>query len=299
MTQSITGRFAPSPTGPLHFGSLVAAVGSWLFARAAGGRWLVRVEDLDTPRVVAGSADEILGALQRYALEWDGEVVYQSKRTHLYAAALHDLRAKDLVYECGCSRADVQRAASAQFEAEPVYPGTCRYGLKDRIARSIRFRAPTEPVEFTDLIRGEITQSVGGDFIVKRADGPYAYQLAVVVDDVEQGVNQVIRGGDLLGSTARQIALQQALGVKSPEYGHLPLIVGPDGSKLGKRDGALPLPTLDPARVLATLRATLSVLGIESEGNTPASLLGFALQNFNPARLTGRTTVVHNPEKRA
>lgn len=292
-----TGRFAPSPTGPLHFGSLVAAVGSWLFARAAGGRWLVRIEDLDTARIVPGSAGEILAALQRYGLTWDGDVVRQSARTHLYAQALEQLRDKGLVYECGCSRADVQRAASAQAEGEAVYPGTCRNGLHGGRARSIRFRAPEEPVSFCDLIRGPVTQSAGGDFIVKRADGPYAYQLAVVVDDVAQGVTQVIRGGDLLGSTARQVALQSALGVQTPEYGHLPLIVGPDGSKLGKRDGALPLPALGDRLVRDTMREALRVLEIDAEGDSASSMLHSAIEQFDPLRLTGRMTVVHNPEK--
>jgi glutamyl-Q tRNA(Asp) synthetase len=286
-----TGRFAPSPTGPLHFGSLVAAVGSWLFARAAGGRWLVRIEDLDTPRVVPGSAEDILAALHRHGLDWDGDVVRQSDRLHLYADALARLR----TYECACSRADVQRAASAQHEAEPVYPGTCRGGLHGKRARSIRFRAPDEPDEFDDLIRGATRQSIGGDFIVKRADGPYAYQLAVVVDDAEQGITHVIRGGDLLGSTARQIALFQALGCRVPQFGHLPLVVGPDGAKLGKRFGALPL-SGDPA---TTLRAALTVLGIDGEGKTPGAILASALSQLDAARLTDHTTVVHNPAKQA
>ena len=293
----ITGRFAPSPTGPLHFGSLVAAVGSWLFARAANGRWLVRIEDLDTPRVVAGSAEEILDALQRYGLEWDGEVVWQSKRTQLYDDAVRMLGAR--VYPCACSRADIQRAASAQYEAEPIYPGTCRNGVDDRTPRCIRFRAPAEPITFRDLIRGDVTQSAGGDFVIQRADGPYAYQLAVVVDDAEQGITQVIRGGDLLGSTARQVALQQALGYASPDYGHLPLVVNTDGTKVGKRDGALPLPTLDNRRVHRTLIAALAVLDIEAEGDSPRSILDSALARFSAPRLTARTTVVHNPEKQA
>ena len=289
----LTGRFAPSPTGPLHFGSLVAAVGSWLFARAAGGRWLVRIEDIDTPRVVPGSAEEILEALRRYGLEWDGDVVWQSKRTKLYDDALAMLGREGLTYECGCSRADVQRAASAQHEQEPVYPGTCRKGLDGRTPRSIRFRAP-EMISFTDLIRGAVTQTCGGDFVVKRSDGLHAYQLAVVVDDAEQGVTQVIRGGDLIGSTGRQIALQTALGVPHPDYGHLPLIVNPDGSKLGKRDGALPLPTLDRDRILHTLRDTLALLGITAGGATPTEMLASALAEFDNACLTGLATVVHN-----
>ena len=274
------GRFAPSPTGPLHFGSLVAAVGSWLFARAAGGRWLVRIEDLDSIRVIRGSAEEILEALFRYGLHWDGDVVRQSRRTHLYDSALARLRERGAVYECGCSRADIQRAASAPVGSEPVYPGTCRNGLPPgRAARAIRFRVPDAVIAFDDVIAGPVEQNVArevGDFVVKRADGAYAYQLAVVVDDAEQGITQVVRGGDLLGSTARQIALQRALDLPTPEYAHLPLVLGADGSKLGKRDGALPLPTLN---VRETLSEALRVLGVE------ASSLAEARAHFDRKRL--------------
>jgi glutamyl-Q tRNA(Asp) synthetase len=259
----LVGRFAPSPTGPLHLGSLVAAVGSWLHARAAGGRWLVRVEDIDFPRVVPGSADEILAALRRYGLEWDGEVVYQSRRTHLYEDALRTLRERGLVFDCACSRADLQRAASAPLPGEEVaYPGTCRDGLPaGKIARAVRFR--------------------GADgFVLRRADGLFAYQLAVVVDDAAQGITQVVRGADLLTSTPRQIALQEALGYPTPEYIHLPLVVNADGTKLGKRDGALPLPTLDEARVLDTLRTALRHVGIEVARDTPEAMLQEALQKL-------------------
>lgn len=248
-----TGRFAPSPTGPLHLGSLVAAVCSSLLARREGGRWLVRMEDLDAPRVIPGSAEEILATLQRYGLEWDGEVVYQSRRSALYEAALDTLRKQGLVYDCGCSRADLQRAASAPLGGEPIYPGTCRDGLPPgRVARAVRFRASDEVIGFDDLLCGRI-EARSDDFIVRRADGVFAYQLAVVVDDAGQGVTQVVRGRDLLSSTPRQIALQRALALPTPEYAHLPLVTNPDGSKLGKRDGALPLPSLDEARVRETL----------------------------------------------
>ena len=258
MSSVIVGRFAPSPTGPLHLGSLVAAVGSWLFARHDGGRWLVRMEDLDTPRVVPGSADEILRALERYALTWDGEVVYQSQRIALYEAALNELRSKNLVFDCACSRADLQRAASAPVGEEPVYPGTCRNGIPGgRAPRAVRFRG-NEEVD---------------DFIVKRADGVFAYQLAVVVDDAAQGVTQVVRGADLLSSTPRQIALQQALGYPTPDYIHLPLVLGPDGKKLGKRDGALPLPSLDETRVQETLHNALRFLGIDVQLAPPEEML--------------------------
>jgi glutamyl-Q tRNA(Asp) synthetase len=261
----------------------VAAVASWLLARAADGRWLVRVEDIDTPRVVRGSADEILRALERYGLEWDGEVVWQSQRTALYERALADLRAAGRVYDCGCSRAEAQRAASAPLGAEPVYPGTCRNGLPPgRAARAIRFRAPDRVTAFEDLIAGHVEENVAavtGDFVVRRADGLFAYQLAVVVDDGEQGVTQVIRGADLLGSTARQIALQEALGLSRPEYGHVPLVVTPDGAKLGKRDGALPLPTLDAAHVRETLALALRHLGIPVGEGAPREMLARALED--------------------
>lgn len=280
----LTGRFAPSPTGPLHLGSLVAAVGSWLFARQAGGCWLVRMEDLDTPRVVAGSADEILRALERYGLPWDGEVVHQSQRIALYDEALNALRAKNLVYDCGCSRADLARTASAPLGREPVYSGTCRDGLPaGRVARAVRFRTSHEIIAFDDLIRGHVKEDVAaetGDFVVRRADGVYAYQLAVVVDDAAQKVTQVVRGADLLTSTARQIALQRALGLPTPSYAHLPLVVNTDGSKLGKRDGALPLPSLDGKRVSETLSFVLRFLEIEVALDTPSRMLHEALAKY-------------------
>lgn len=275
----VTGRFAPSPTGPLHLGSLVAAVGSWLYARAAGGRWLVRIEDIDAPRVVPGSAEEIVGALRRYALEWDGEIVWQSRRTKLYEEALAELHAKGLVYDCACSRAELQRAASAPLGREPVYPGTCRGGIAaGRQARAVRFRVPEGVIPFDDRIVGRVEEEAGGDFVVRRADGLFAYQLAVVADDAEQGVTQVVRGADLLYSTARQIVLQRALGYPTPEYAHLPLVVNADGAKLGKRDGALPLPTLDEARVRETLQLALRHIGLSVGADQPRRMLQEALR---------------------
>ncbi len=240
----------------------------------------MRIEDLDTPRVAAGSAEEILETLRRYGFRWDGDVEWQSRRTHLYEAALARLRERGLVYECACSRADIQRAASAPLGSEPVYPGTCRNGLlAGRVARAIRFRSPDAVLSFDDAIAGHVEENVArttGDFVVKRADGPFAYQLAVVVDDAGQGVTQVVRGADLLASTPRQIALQRALDLPTPDYAHLPLVVAADGSKLGKRDGALPLSPLD---VPATLSAALRVFGLE------AMSLEEALDHFDPKRI--------------
>ncbi len=283
------GRFAPSPTGSLHPGSLVAALGSWLFARRAGGQWIVRIEDLDPPRIVPGSADEILATLRRYGLEWDGPVMKQSDRSAAYARALERLREQSVVYDCGCTRADLQRAASAPIGREAVYPGTCRKGIPaGRPARAIRFRVPSSEITFDDLVLGRVNENLPdrGDFVVKRADGVFAYQLAVVVDDAEQGVTQIIRGNDLLASTGWQIALQRALGVATPEYGHLPLVVSADGSKFAKRDGALRLETLDHATVTATLVQALAILGVpEVQRSDPAKMLRDALERFEPARV--------------
>lgn len=260
----------------------MAAVASWLLARAATGRWLVRIEDVDKPRVVHGSEEEILETLRLYALEWDGEIVRQSDRTPLYESALHSLRERGLVYDCACSRAELQRAASAPTGREPVYPGTCRNGIPaGRVPRAVRFRAPDEVIAFDDLLAGHVEENVAaetGDFVVRRADGLFAYQLAVVVDDADQGVNQVVRGADLLTSTARQIALQRALGYPTPTYAHVPLVTNPDGTKLSKRDAALPLPALDDPAIRSTLGQALRHLGIEDVVmNAPASMLADAL----------------------
>lgn len=286
-----TGRFAPSPTGSLHLGSLVAALGSYLVARAAGGRWIVRMEDLDTSRVIPGKADEILRTLERYGLEWDGSVAFQSRRLELYEDALTRLLGDGWAYPCGCSRADVLRAASAPLpggpeETEgPRYPGTCRAGLPPgKKSRAFRFRVPEGPLSFSDGIFGPIEEDTlhsSGDFVIRRADGPFAYQLAVVVDDADQGVTHVVRGADLLSSTGRQIWIQTALRLPRPAYTHLPLVLGPDGRKLGKRDGSLPIETLSPDRLLQTLRLALRILGQSplEEGDLP-EVLAFAIVSF-------------------
>ncbi len=241
----LVGRFAPSPTGPLHFGSLLTAVGGYCLARQGGGRWLLRMEDLDQPRVVAGAADDILRTLELLGLEWDGEVVWQSRRQSAYEAALARLDEKGLVYPCACSRREILASAPHPGEEGPVYPGTCRPGLAaGRSPRALRLRVPEQQVCFTDGVFGRQQQCLAtavGDFVLRRADGLFAYQLAVVVDDADSGVNQVVRGADLLPSTLRQIFLGSCLGYPVPRYIHLPLALGPDGEKLSKRHGAIPL----------------------------------------------------------
>ncbi len=239
------GRFAPSPTGPLHFGSLVAALGSLLNTRWRGGRWLLRIEDLDTPRNAAGATDSILRDLERFAMPWDGEVMWQSKRTDAYRQALDTLAHHGWTFECGCSRRDL---------VDGVYPGTCREGLPPgRSARSVRLRVRAPSIGFRDAIQGLKTQCLEkevGDFVVLRADGIAAYHLAVVVDDAEQRVSEVVRGCDLLESTPRQILIQRALGLPTPEYAHLPIAVDASERKLSKQRLARPIAADPPGTVL-------------------------------------------------
>ena len=238
----VLGRFAPSPTGALHTGSLVAAVGSYLMAKQAGGRWLLRLDDLDTQRQIPGMADDIMRTLESFGLFWDGEVTRQSGHLEQYQQFFEVLQQTGMVYPCGCSRKEIARSASAPHTEDDCIPyhGTCRDGMKaDSTVRSWRVRVPDEDICFEDLRKGRICQKlpeVSGDFILRRGDGEFAYQLAVVVDDGLTGVNQVVRGEDLLGSTPRQIYLQRLLGFPQPVYCHLPLVVEPDGSKLSKRD---------------------------------------------------------------
>lgn len=259
------------------------------------------MEDLDRPRVVAGADREILEALRRYALVWDGEVVHQSERVPLYEKALATLRGKGVVFDCACSRADLRRSASAPAATDPaegIYPGTCRDGVPPgREARAVRFRAPDRVIAFDDLIFGRIEEEVAqrtGDFVVKRADGAFAYQLAVVVDDEAQGVTQVVRGADLLDSTARQIALQQALDYRTPEYAHLPLVMTAGGAKAGKRDGALPVPSLNDVHVAETLQLVLHVLGFDVPRGAPQAMLQRALEIFEPGRIPRESFVVQS-----
>ena len=252
------GRFAPSPTGPLHAGSLVAALASWLDARANNGTWLVRIEDVDTPRCVPGAATTILRQLADCSLIADEEPVWQSSRGPVYQQALDALMDTQSAYPCGCSRKDIELALAAsghphERHAELVYPGTCRDGLYGKEARAWRFRCVEGVVKWQDRRLGAQQQDVAhevGDFVLKRADGLWAYQLAVVVDDEEQFITHVVRGEDLADNTARQVQLQEALGFSTPTYLHTPLVPGGNGEKLSKQNGAQPLDTSDALHVL-------------------------------------------------
>ena len=286
------GRFAPSPTGPLHFGSLVAAVASHCDARAAGGQWLLRIEDVDRPRSQPGAEAAILATLERYGFTWDGEVTRQSERGGHYAAALESLRAKGCIYECACSRRELATAAAGPG-GERVYPGTCRNGMpadrRDRAARAWRVRVGSARIEFDDRLQGPQLQDLAsdvGDFVVRRADGLYAYQLAVVVDDALQDITHVVRGVDLLASTPRQIHLQRLLGYPPLSYLHVPVAIGATGQKLSKQTRAAALPE-DP---LPALAAAWRLLGQRppDEAHGPACTADFwswAIAAWDPGLL--------------
>jgi glutamyl-Q tRNA(Asp) synthetase len=257
------GRFAPSPTGPLHFGSLVTAVGSYLDARHHQGEWLVRIEDLDRPRVIPGSADSILKSLDRFGFEFDHSILSQSTRDDDYAAALAKLQDLQRVFDCSCSRTELaaMRPGTPGPSDEPFYPGWCRLGVRvpDKPC-AVRFRVEPDPITFVDSIQGpqrfDLTTECG-DFVVKRKDGLFAYQLAVVVDDADQRVTHVVRGADLLSSTPRQIALQRALSLPTPAYAHLPLATDRNGIKLSKSQGSA---AVNPDRAVMELHRALRFL---------------------------------------
>lgn len=306
------GRFAPSPTGPLHAGSLVAALASWLDARAwnhgAGGRWLVRIEDIDTPRCIAGTAEAMLQQLAACALLPDEPPQWQSRHLHSYAQARDRLIADGLAYPCGCSRKDIDQALQArgvvrQRHQERIYPGTCRNGLHGKTAVAWRLRTDMLPaqaeasrpgvsirgaqVDWTDRRLGAQHQDVAsavGDFLLQRADGPFAYQLAVVVDDAAQQVSHVVRGADLVDNTARQIVLQRLLDLPTPQYLHTPLVLAADGQKLSKQNGATAIDTRDP---LAALQRAAGALGMPTHtGPVGDALAAWVLawrDLYNPA----------------
>lgn len=292
----VVGRFAPSPTGALHAGSLVAAVGSYLMAKQGGGRWLLRLDDLDAPRQVPGMADDIMRTLESFGLLWDGEVACQSRHLKEYERAFAALQQTGVIYPCGCSRKDIARSGSAPHHDDDgiAYPGNCRGGMKaESVVRSWRIRVPDEEICFDDLRKGHFCQTlpeVSGDFVIRRGDGDFAYQLGVVVDDYLAGVNQVVRGDDLLDSTPRQIYLQRLLDFQQPDYCHLPLVTGPNGSKLSKRDNLISHHLGNVAgREEALLLAVLRFLGqnppSELAGYSCRAILEWGVVNFNPVQM--------------
>jgi glutamyl-Q tRNA(Asp) synthetase len=301
---SYRGRFAPSPTGPLHFGSLVAAVGSYLEAKKHNGIWLVRMEDLDVPRSVPGAAEDILRTLEAFGLHSDEPVIYQSRRTAAYDEALQRLQADGSVYPCCCTRKEIADSAVQGIEGF-VYPGTCRNAQSTLLPKgegaatgrtaAWRVRTNNEAVVFYDALQGRFSQRIEseiGDFVVKRADGLFAYQLAVVVDDAFQGITHVVRGADLLDSTPRQIYLQRLLDLRVPQYMHLPVAVNDAGEKLSKQTLAAPVDESHPVR---TLLHVLDFLRQEPPGELIGedieSVLKWAMQNWNASKLQGARTL--------
>jgi glutamyl-Q tRNA(Asp) synthetase len=287
------GRFAPSPTGPLHAGSLVAALASWLDARAHGGQWLVRIEDVDTPRCITGADQLILQQLAICGLVPDAPVMWQSQRSDAYQAALDTLIAKGWAYPCGCSRKEIEDAQALmghtrQRHSAAVYPGTCRDGLNGKTARAWRLNVQrviddlklATPLAWHDRLLGLQQQDVAqevGDFVLRRADGLWAYQLAVVVDDAAQGITHIVRGADLTDNTARQILLQQALGLPTPSYLHTALVLGENGEKLSKQNGA---EALDLSSPLAALNAAAALLKLAPQSGSLIDAMDFWVKAY-------------------
>lgn len=295
------GRFAPSPTGPLHFGSLVAAVGSYLEAKSNRGKWLVRIENLDPSRQIPGASREILRTLELLGMEWDDEVVYQKQRHKIYQAALAVLKRQLLIYPCSCSRREIADSTITGIDG-PVYPGTCRGRPPcEGCTGAWRVRTDNNLIEFKDTLQGLVRQRLEsdiGDFVLRRADGAFAYQLAVVVDDAEQGITHVVRGKDLLNSTPRQIYLQRLLSYPTPSYLHLPVAVNVQGEKLSKQTRAKPLNASDPVPYLMTaIRFLGQVPPAELVKGNAASFWKWAIENWNPGTIpqTSPNSVVDLP----
>ena len=280
-----TGRFAPSPTGPLHFGSLVTAVGSYLEAKSRKGKWLVRIENLDASREVPGASQTILRMIEMLGMEWNDEPIYQNRRNAAYQAALDALESRGLVYPCVCSRKEIADSSIRGIEG-PIYPGTCRAGFSETRTGARRVRTDNTPIEFTDALHGPMQQRLEsdiGDFVLCRADGIFTYQLAVVVDDAEQGITHVVRGEDLLTSTPRQIYLQRLLGYPTPFYMHLPVVTNAKGEKLSKQTCA---PPVDISRPVLQLMMALDFLGQtpppELVQGSVKDLWEWAMHNWKP-----------------
>lgn len=293
------GRFAPSPTGPLHMGSLIAAMASYLDARAHHGQWLVRMEDLDPPREMPGAADSILRTLEAYGFEWDETVWYQSRRSEIYQMYVERLLEAGLAFHCGCSRRDIRAHAVVGPEG-PIYPGTCRDGLPaGSKPRTVRLRVADTEIRLEDRLQGRLSQNLArelGDFVVRRADGLFAYQLAVVVDDAAQGITDVVRGSDLLSSTPRQCWLQSQLALPRPRYLHIPVAVNADGAKLSKQTRA---PALDPTEPVPALWQAAAFLELDPpeplRAASPETFWDWALSHWRPDAMQGR---LHKPAPR-
>jgi glutamyl-Q tRNA(Asp) synthetase len=286
---SYVGRFAPSPTGPLHLGSLTTAVASFLHAREARGSWLVRIEDIDPPREVAGAADDILRALEALELQWDGPVIYQSARREIYEATTERLLEQGHAFLCSCTRSELR----ADSEGVPgPYPGTCRQRTHHERATAVRVRVDEGNDSFVDGVQGTVTTRLTettGDYVVRRRDGLPAYHLAVVIDDAAQGVTNVVRGIDLLDSTAVHRHLQATLGIRPPAYFHVPVVLGADGQKLSKQTGALPVDTAAPGTVAAEVLGLLGAcVPIELRGAPPRELWAWAAADWRIAVLSQR-----------
>ena len=275
------GRFAPSPTGPLHLGSLFTAVASYLHARQQDGKWLVRIEDLDPPREVAGASDEILRTLEKFGLHWDESVLYQSRRSQYYLGAIEQLRQQQKIFWCSCSR--------KELESFSVYPGHCHMYTSARADSAIRVRTDTNPISFEDLLQGRqdwLLTELGGDFVIRRREGLFAYQLAVCVDDHAQNINTIVRGIDLYDSTCKQIHLQRLLGYATPTYAHLPILVNRDNQKLSKQTFARPIDEMDARTCLLWV---LNTLGLDPDCDLSLSeMLNWAIPRFDIAKLSGQ-----------
>lgn len=295
--QRYRGRFAPSPSGPLHLGSLLTALASFLEARSRGGEWLVRIDDIDSRRTRPGAADSILRSLEALGLHWDSGVLRQQQRLDRYREALEGLQACGLVYACACSR-----RALAESQVHGVYPGTCRnQHYKAQPGRhALRVRTTATPIRFEDRVQGEIVQNLAGevgDFVVYRRDGDYAYHLATVVDDADQGITEVLRGQDLLDSTPRQIYLQQQLDLPTPTYAHTPILIDMGGHKLSKRSLAPEAETRQPQRILAALLAWLRhPLPVALEGASVTDILNWAVADWRLDRLRLAGPITVDPE---
>ena len=292
MTLRYRGRFAPTPSGPLHFGSLVAATGSYLEAKSKGGEWRLRIDDLDPPRVAPGAIDAILRCLEALGFEWDGPVAFQSRRRDAYHAALHQLATHGLVYPCGCSRKNLAETGLSGTEG-PLYPGICRGGMESgRVARSLRIRTVGGHVRFEDGFLGWQERDLereAGDFVLYRADGVFSFHLAAAVDDAQQGMTNVVRGADLLESSARQLYVLMCLKLPAPRYAHLPVAVDARGEKLSKQTHA---PALDASRPAAELMRALSFLNQAPPEDLATAEIGalwrWAIRNWRPQRVAGR-----------